>query len=407
VSDVRDLWVGQNGEKLGPYTDTEVRQWMAEGRFRADALGWRAGMASWAPLITVLRGEATPPPPRPLGERTAAPQPQQRYYARDNVRSSVTLPEPFSAGQPMAPRGYNSSLDRSAIPTPPTLHWGLVFLFSILSLGIFGMVWQFIQASWVRKVDRHSKAMLYLGLGVSIFVLSYVIQFMGGSLAKTNPASGGLLALLGLGMLLAYSVLLLMGYFSMADSIRRAIHPYGPAFDFGGVTLFFLNIYYIQGHLTWIGRWKQTGQTEPRPPKEVLWVILLFIPVAIAFIAIVAAIAIPAYQDYTVRAQAQEGVTISDDVRTHVQDFYKQNKRYPDDNTEATLAPADQITGKYVSKVEVDHGNVVVYFGTAQTNRMIAGKFLVYRPSQNGDVLRWECKSESSVVYKFLPAECR
>ena len=108
-----------------------------------------------------------------------------------------------------------------------------------------------------------------------------------------------------------------------------------------------------------------------------------------------------------IRAQAQEGVTISDDVRTHVQDFYKQNKRYPNDNTEAALPASDQIKGQYVSKVEVDHGKVVVYFDGVRTSRLIAGGYLVFRPSQNGELLRWECKSESSVGYKFLPVACK
>ena len=402
MTDTRDLWVGQNGEKLGPYTEAEVRQWMAEGRFGADALGWREGMASWAPLRSVIGGEAPPPPP----QRPAAPQPQQRYYARDNVRSDVTLPEPFSAGQPMGSRVYDNGLDPSAIPTPPTLHWGLVFLFSMISFGIFGVVWQFIQASWVRKVDRDSKALLLMGFGLAVFITSYVFQFMGGAAAKTNPSGGALLAILGMVLLLVYAILFLMAYFSMADSIRRAIRPYGPSFDFGGVTLFFLNIYYIQGHLTWIGRWQQTGQTEPPPPKGTLWMLML-IPIAVGMLGIIAAIAIPAYQDYTVRVQAMEGVSISDDARAHVESFYKQNKRYPNDNAEATLPAGEQITGKYVSKVEVDNGKVVVYFDDVRANRMIAGGYLVFRPSQNGDLLRWECKSESSVGYKYLPATCR
>lgn len=402
MSDVRDLWVGQNGEKLGPYTEAEVRQWMAEGRFAADALGWRAGMASWQPLVSLLRSEAPPLPPP--GERPAAPQPQQRYYARDNVRSDVTLPEPFSAGQPMGNRAYSDGRDRSTLPAPPSLHWGLVFLFTMLTLGIFGYVWQFIEASWVRKVDPKSSARLQLGLGLTFLVVGYTLQFTGSAMIHTNPAAGGLLSLLGGILTLTNTVLFLVAFYSMAASLRNVMRSYGVTLQTSGVTVFFFNIVYIQALLGWIANWKRTGQTSPPPPKGIIWV-LVFVP--IIFIAILAAIAIPAYQGYTVRAQASEGISISDRVRDSVDSYYTLNSRYPTDNAEASLPPGAQITGKYVSDVEIDQGKVIVTFDGTQATRELAGKVLVFTPRHGDGHLLWECKNESNVEYQYLPQACK
>jgi GYF domain 2 len=272
VSDVRDLWVGQNGEKLGPYTGAEIRQWLAEGRFSADALAWRTGMASWEPVLSVLHGEAPPPPPP--GERPAAPQPQQRYYAKDNGPPDIAPPGAFSAGQPSAARS------NTKLSTPPTLHWGLVFLYSVLTLGVFGMVWPFVQAYWIRSVDRSSKAMLLLGIGTAFYIASVALQSAGLFTSRTDVYGGGHIAELVMAMILVYCILLVVACFSMAGSIRRTMQPYGPSVRFGAITLVFLNAYAIQGHLTWIGRWNQTGQTEPAPPKGKLWLIMLF-PIAL------------------------------------------------------------------------------------------------------------------------------
>jgi Tfp pilus assembly major pilin PilA len=400
VSDVRDLWVGQNGEKFGPYTEAEVRQWMAEGRFAADALGWRAGMASWEPLVSLLRSEAPPLPPP--GERPAAPQPQQRYYARDNMRSDVTLPEPFSAGQPMGDRAYGR--DRSTLPTPPSLHWGLVFLFTMLTLGIFGYVWQFIEASWVRKVDPKSSARLQLGLGLTFLVVGYTLQFTGSAMIHTNPAAGGLLSLLGGILTLTNTVLFLVAFYSMAASLRNLMRSYGVTLQTSGVTVFFFNIVYIQALLGWIANWKRTGQTSPPPPKGIIW-ILIFVP--IIFIAILAAIAIPAYVDFTVRTQVMDGVSTSQAARDQVEAFYSDNGRLPKDNAEARLPAANMITDRYVSGVEVIYGRVTVSFNTDQASRLLSGKHLIYKPAIIGNAVKWECKSESNVGYKFLPATCR
>ncbi len=428
MTDVLDIWVGQNGEKLGPFSETAVRKWMVEGKFAPDALGWRTGMAAWAPLTTVMRANTPPPPPpQPAPppaavlrtERPIAPQPQQRYYRREPARAEVTLPEPtyttppghhyhrepsFNARQAGGSRGYGDAVDRSAIPMPPTLHWGLVAAFSILTLGIFGLVWRFVQANWVRKIDGKSKAALFFGLGLAALVTASLLPSMGKDPPPDELLMDVMFLLVRLGLILANAVLFLVGYFSMAASIRRAMRAHGEPFETSDIILFFFNIYYIQGQLSWIGHWKRTGQTEPPPPKAMLWVLLI---APIFVIAILAAIAIPAYQKYIVRAQGMESIAISADARNHVADFYNRSKRYPRDNTEATLPAGTKITGKYVSQVEVDHGKVTVYYDSVKASTQLIGRHIVFTPIPNGTQMTWECRSESDVEEAYLPNVCR
>lgn len=63
-------------------------------------------------------------------------------------------------------------------PDPPRLHWGVVFGLSVITFGIFGMVWLLVQAYWVKKVNGSSKAfgwaLAYLLLLPAMFVLGFI-----------------------------------------------------------------------------------------------------------------------------------------------------------------------------------------------------------------------------------------
>jgi hypothetical protein len=283
MTDGDKIWLAQKGQKLGPFSETEVQQWVVEEKYGADTLVWRKGMAEWQPLHTVFPKRAPSPAPT-----IATAAPPAVFTAEERPQSA------YSSGYQEATSDSFDLQSRDSLPTPPSLHWGLVLLFSILSLGIFALVWPFIQAGWVRKIDNASNATKWLSIGVGCLVLSVV-------LSMANPQST--LASL---MSLAYSVLMLVAYFSMAGSIRREMAAYELPVAIGGATLFFFNLLYLQGQLSWLARWKNTGSSDPKAPKAVFW--LLWVPVFL--FAILAAIAVPQYQHYVERAhavQAQRG----------------------------------------------------------------------------------------------------
>lgn len=293
-------------------------------------------------------------------------------------------------------------MDRTTLPIPPSLHWALVWLFSVLTLGIFGVIWPFIQANWIRKIDQQSNAALLVTLATASFVIGYIVYLTG--LASATSDNEGMSAF-GALLILAGWVLFIVAYFSMAGSMRRYLPSHGLPIEIGGVTLFFFTMYYLQAQLSWVARWRNTGQTLPRASKGVFWAIFCIVPFVIA---ILAAIAIPAYQDYITRSQVSEGLVLSDSAKTAMAEYYANNNSLPADNSAAGLAQSTAITGRYVSSVDVSGGRVTVSYNTPAANPAIRDKVLVLTPSKDGNgLIRWECSTGTTLPNKDLPVSCR
>ena len=87
---------------------------------------------------------------------------------------------------------------------------------------------------------------------------------------------------------------------------------------------------------------------------------LIELMIVIAIIGILAAIAIPAYQDYVIRSQVSEGLTMASAAKASVSEFYANRGDWPLDNSAAGLGSATTINGKYVSGILVDDGGITV-----------------------------------------------
>jgi type IV pilus assembly protein PilA len=133
---------------------------------------------------------------------------------------------------------------------------------------------------------------------------------------------------------------------------------------------------------------------------------LIELMIVVAIIAILAAIAIPAYQNYLIRAQVSEGMVLSTGAKAAVWDYYSNTGEYPPDNQSAGLPPAASIQGKYVSQVLVTEGKIAATFNGPSSNIAIHGATLVLSPTTTGDTIVWTC-TPSTVDPKYLPSSCR
>ena len=137
---------------------------------------------------------------------------------------------------------------------------------------------------------------------------------------------------------------------------------------------------------------------------------LIELMIVVAIIAILAAIALPAYQDYVIRSQVSEGSVLADGAKTAVAEFYSNKGYFPGSNTSAGLATSTSIVGNYVTNVDVGaaSGQIEVTYGN-KANSKITGDVLTFSSySKNGGSVAWTCANgNTNVPAKYLPTSCR
>ena len=154
---------------------------------------------------------------------------------------------------------------------------------------------------------------------------------------------------------------------------------------------------------------------------------LIELMIVVAIIGILAAIAIPAYQDYTIRAQATEGLNLAGSAKTSVAEYYANYGTWPTSltgNAAGQLGFVSPPSGKYVLNIALSAagGSIIITYGNQANALLTANPRLDIRPglSGNSDVV-WICGRGSvagiatapvtadgtTVTNKYLPASCR
>ncbi|MBH6135711.1 pilin [Neisseria meningitidis] len=118
---------------------------------------------------------------------------------------------------------------------------------------------------------------------------------------------------------------------------------------------------------------------------------LIELMIVIAIVGILAAVALPAYQDYTARAQVSEAILLAEGQKSAVTEYYLNHGTWPSNNSDAGVATSTDIKGKYVEKVEVAKGVITATMLSSGVNKEIQGKKLsLWAKRQDGSV-KWFC----------------
>ena len=207
--------VSRNGQMYGPYTVEDLQRYVAAGNILVTDLAKGEDMADWVPVAQIL------------GTASQVAPAQAIYVAPSGV--------PY--------------------PDPPNLHWGLVLLFTIFTCGLFGLIWDFVQVLWMKRVEPQSKAFMYFIVLIVLWLLN-----LGSSAGRTAAMMHGVMprtSLLALFLSLSVLVLLIVYRFVMRDSLEQ--HFNGPepiGLRLGPVMTFFFGGLYFQYHLNRINEIK-------------------------------------------------------------------------------------------------------------------------------------------------------
>lgn len=133
---------------------------------------------------------------------------------------------------------------------------------------------------------------------------------------------------------------------------------------------------------------------------------LIELMITVAIVGILAAVALPAYQNYTIRAQVSEGFTLSGGVQTAVAENFAQKGTFPTSLTDVGITTAPE--GKYTDNVDLGAGGVITVTYGADANTKITGGTVILTPIDDGEGnIHWGCTTDGTLVtVAYVPSSC-
>lgn len=226
--------ISRGAQTYGPYTLADLKRYVESGHVLLTDLARgdeaTAETAAWVPVSQILNPAGAPP-----------------------IAPSMPVAEPAYAATYAPQPGY---APLAQFQDPPNLHWGLVLLFDVLTFGFFQLVWNFILAAWIKRVQRNSQALIYYlgGYGLLLLQTGLSIPIYVAMINHTHYSSNLGLSVVGI---IAWA-LRLVARFNMKSSLEEHFNTVEPmGFRMSGVLTFFFGGLYIQSQLNRINEIKR------------------------------------------------------------------------------------------------------------------------------------------------------
>ena len=242
--------------EYGPYTLADLQRYVSQGSIQLTDLTRSEGMTDWVPVSQVI---GNIPAPQTAAVATmpgsAMPGAGNAYGSAGTVYGG---PGQVPGGVPV----YGAPVVPGLIP--PDFHWALVLLVNFFC-NIFQIVWLFIEAGFVKKIDSESKGIAFLAGSLVTEIVAVIALFtsIGMTPDRQEPPASVFVPFILIA--LAGVVLHLIGIFQMRSSLENHYNTVEPInLRLSGVMTFFFAVYYFQYHFSRIANWKRTGYLEPQ-----------------------------------------------------------------------------------------------------------------------------------------------
>jgi hypothetical protein len=206
--------VRRGEEQFGPYSLTELQEYVQSGRVLPGDMAKSEGMVDWVPVSQILGNIPIP---------VAAP--------------AVSVAPP-----------------QNLVALPPNLHWAVLLVLVLLTRQLFNWIWAFVLANWARRLSGSNTSMVLVAMYPG-GIIAGIVAF---ALSQQMRAPG--IAVIGGCLILGGAIAYIVGIFK----IKAAMEDYYNSTEniglvLSGVMSFFFSSVYLQYHVNSIARWKKTG----------------------------------------------------------------------------------------------------------------------------------------------------
>lgn len=283
--------IKRGDQEFGPYAGADIQQYLNSGNIVETDLVRAEGSDRWLPVKDILAKKAqaggvapvaSTPTPTPDYSPTPISNPSPSGDPFLSSSSSAPSSTGFGAtgdswaapaanyGAPVAAAaaaGYGAAAGapsgamKNGAPLPPNMNWVVLIAVGLVTCNIFALVYLFMQAGWVQKLDPQSKGKKFLMLSFAAYGAMILAMILGAVLsAAVDPTLGALVSSVASLGSLAGLVLLILAVFNMRATLEGYFNAVEPInLKLNPILVFFFHVWYFQYHLNRINTWKTTG----------------------------------------------------------------------------------------------------------------------------------------------------